>query len=131
MRSCLQSDIKCINGVAFFPFVVFVIFVFKYQQFFWRSFIAFIRCSSSNLRSIDAIFSSLSRVSVELDFIALRISFMAPHWALSRSFICLNECVNCSDIIVPYSNFDLIKYLYIFKVRSGCMSGKRVNGLHT
>ena len=34
MRSCQQSDVKRINGVACFPFVVFVIFAFIYPQLF-------------------------------------------------------------------------------------------------
>ena len=38
---------------------------------------------------------------------------MAPFWAPSRSFICLGECIDCPHIIVPYSNFKQIKYLYI------------------
>ena len=45
---------------------------------FKKSFIAFICCHFYNLRSVGAIFSLLSRASVGVDFIALRISFMDP-----------------------------------------------------
>ena len=56
------------------------------------------------------------RELLRVDFIALRISFMAPFWAASRSFICLGECIDCPHIIVPYSNFKQIKYLYIYQL---------------
>ena len=64
------------------------------------------------------------------DFIGLRISFLAHFWPSYRSFICLSECIDCPHMIVPYSNFDWIKDLYICTARSKRMSGKRVNWLH-
>ena len=116
-----------------FPICCFCYICFYISRAFWRSFIASICCNSSNLRSISigAIFSSLSRTSVGVDFITLRISFMAPLWASSRSFIYLNECIDCPHIIVPYSNFDWIKDLYNCTARSGLMPGKWINRLYT
>ena len=99
-----------------FPIVVFVIFILIYSWFFGRIFITSIRCSSSNLRYIGAIFSSLSRASVSVYLIVLRISLMALLSVSPRTVICLSECIDCPHIIVT--------------ARSGCMSGKWVNWLY-
>ena len=63
-----------------------------------------------------------------VDFIGLRISFLAHFWPSSRSFICLSECIDCPHMIVPYSNFDRIKDLYICTARSKRMLGSELTG---
>ena len=110
MKSCLQTVVyvvKYISGILCFPFVVFVIFVLVQPLFFERVLLLPFIAVLPFIAILGAKFSSLSRASVHVDFIALRISFMAPLWAS------LSECINCPYMIVPYSKFDWIN-IYIF-----------------
>ena len=124
----MVSNFCCLR---FYPGCWSLIILIDHWSFFWRSFIASIRWSSSILTSIGAILSLGCNASVGVDFMTLKMSIKALFWAASESLQCLHVYIVCPQIMLPYSSLEQMKDLKIQTARFVHMSWNSVYLLYT
>ena len=114
VKSCLTWWPRWNRGVDLVPSILFSIFLeILYIYHFLEKFDSLSSLQFLCLRSMGAMQGSTSISSKGVDFITLSINISAPFWTASRSLICLVGCIVCLQMMLPYSNFEQMKYLKI------------------